>query len=504
MEAVAVDPIMARAAEGPGDDERLARLEGFRRDAYRCLTPRRNALFGLGDAVLCGDGPVTDLARLSLAAEFGRGHGALYDALNAGGVGIGRLRPLLAGVELPAWPGGGIRLAADVCSWLRPDAQTSPERLFCPVRGRGKNAKQMVAGWPYSFVAAVGPGRSSWTVLLDAVRLGPADDVMEVTAAQLREVVQRLIAAGQWHEGDPAIVISLDAGYAGARLAWLLRDLPVVLVVRVRSDRVYYRAPAPRAAGARGRRARHGAPLRCAAPGTWHGPDLETTAGSARHGPLAVTAWGRVHQMIHHGCSGWDQWPPGQEYPVIEGTLIRVAGTAPGLEPMWLWTSDPGAAQDPAAVAVLWQAYLRRFDIEHTFRFLKSQLGWDKAMLRDPAAADRWTWLIITCYTQLWLARDLAADIRLPWQRPRPRTPGAEPMTPGRVRAGFRVLRQITGTPASAGKYHTPGPGRPPGSRNKHQAPRYPAGKTTRGPSHHRKQDHKPGKKTHATTAHKG
>jgi hypothetical protein len=36
--------------------------------------------------------------------------------------------------------------------------------------------------------------------VLDAVRLGPDDDETEVTAAQVREVVTRLIAAGHWRE----------------------------------------------------------------------------------------------------------------------------------------------------------------------------------------------------------------------------------------------------------------------------------------------------------------
>ncbi len=57
------------------------------------------------------------------------------------------------------------------------------------------------------------------------------------------------------------------------------------------------------------------------------------------------------------------------------------------------------------------------------FRFLKQVLGWNRPKLRDPAAADRWTWLIIACYTQLYLARPLAADLRLPWQRPPVRPP---------------------------------------------------------------------------------
>jgi hypothetical protein len=484
MEAVAVAFSMAWVEAGAGSDGKdraLRRLAGFRDEVYRCLTRRGDALFELADAVLCAPGRVTDLARLSLAAEFRRGHGGLYDGLNAGRAEIGRLRRAVAGLPLPAWPDGQIRLGADVCNWLRPDAETSGERLFCAVHGRGKNSKQMIPGWPYSFVAVLGPGRSSWTLPLDAVRLRPHDDETEVTAAQLREVVARLIEAGRWKQGDPPVLIMMDSGYSGTRLAWLLADLPVTLAVRVRPDRVFYRPAPDRAPGTRGRTLRHDDPVKCADAATWTSPDLETDAESARHGPLAVMAWARVHQRIHRGCGGWDDWPPHREYPLIEGTLIRLAVTAPGragLEPMWLWASDPGAGLDADAAAVLWQAYLRRFDLEHMFRFLKSQLGWDKPMLRDPAAADRWTWLIIACYAQLWLARDLTADIRLPWQRPHPGTAGSRPMTPGRVRAGFRVVRQNAGTPASAGKYTRPGPGRPAGSRNKRKAPLRHVGKT--------------------------
>jgi hypothetical protein len=33
--------------------------------------------------------------------------------------------------------------------------------------------------------------------------------------------------------------------------------------------------------------------------------------------------------------------------------------------------------------------FLRRFDLEHTFRFVKQTLGWTKPRIRTPAAADR-------------------------------------------------------------------------------------------------------------------
>ena len=173
------------------------------------------------------------LAELSLAPEGRRGHGALYDALNCGKVQVARLRWALAGLPLPAWDDGRIRLAVDVSNWLRPDAATSPGRSFCHCYGRGKNSAQMIPGWPYSLVAALEPGRTSWTRLLDAVRLGPDDDLAAVTAAQVRGVIERIIAAGHWHDGDPDIMVIFDAGYEPARLAWLLRDLPVQVLGRL-------------------------------------------------------------------------------------------------------------------------------------------------------------------------------------------------------------------------------------------------------------------------------
>ena len=69
--------------------EPLAVLSRFRRDFHACLRARADELSELADAVLCADGPVRDLAGLSLAAEHRRGHGALYDAVNCGRVDIG-------------------------------------------------------------------------------------------------------------------------------------------------------------------------------------------------------------------------------------------------------------------------------------------------------------------------------------------------------------------------------------------------------------------------------
>jgi hypothetical protein len=143
-------------------------------------------------------------------------------------------------------------------------------------------------------------------------------------------------------------------------------------------------------------------------------------------------------------------------------------------KPVWLWSSATGTT--PAHLNRLWQAFLRRFDIEHTFRLFKQTLGWTTPKIRTPEAADRWTWLIIAAHTQLRLARPLATDLRRPWEKPA--TPGK--LTPARVRRGFRNLHPKTTHPARAPKPSTPGPGRPPGSKNRHPAPHHDVGKTTK------------------------
>src|SRR6266481_3689480 len=346
------------------------------------------------------------------------------------------------------WPG---------CRWPRSTgAATSPERLFCHVYGRGKGQAQMIPGWPYSVVAALEPGRTSWTAVLDAIRLGPDDDEAEVTAAQVREVISRLIEAGHWQEGDPPVLVIFDAGYDPMRLACQLADLPVEILGRLRSDRVLHFPVPARQPGTNGRPPRHGREFALADPATWPGPAVTTTTATTRYGTAAAQAWDRLHPRLTHRSAWLDHDGP---LPVIEGTLIRLqVDHLPGdrhPKPVWLWSSATGAP--PADLDRCWQAFLRRFDLEHTFRMFKQVLGWTTPKLRDPAAADRWTWLIITAYAQLRLARPLAADLRLPWERPAP--PGR--LTPARVRRGFRNIHATLPCLAGAPKPGKPGPGRP-------------------------------------------
>jgi hypothetical protein len=199
---------------------------------------------------------------------------------------------------------------------------------------------------------------------------------------------------------------------------------------------------------------------------------VTTTTATTRYGTAVARAWDRLHPRLTHRSAWIGHDGP---LPVIEGTLIRLqVDHLPGdrdPKPVWLWCSLTGAP--PAGVDRLWQAFLRRFDLEHTFRMFKQVLGWTAPKLRGPQAADRWTWLIITAHTQLRLARPLAADLRLPWERPAP--PGR--LTPARVRRGFRNIRAITGRPTGAPNPASPAPGGHPAPKNRRPAGRHDVGR---------------------------
>jgi hypothetical protein len=235
----------------------------------------------------------------------------------------------------------------------------------------------------------------------------------------------------------------------------------------MRADRVPRRSAPPRTPGQTGRPRRHGTEFVFGDPATWGTPDITTRTDTRLYGPALARAWNRLHPRLTHRTA-WIAHTG--NLPILEGTLIRLqverlpSGATP--KPVWLWHSrtDP----EPLDVDLLWQAFLRRFDIEHTFRLLKQTLGWVCPKIRTPQAADRWTWLILAAYTQLRLARPLAADLRRPWEQPTTQ----HRLTPARVRRGFRHLRpQLPAPPA-----HPNPPGQAqddPQAANTHPTPRH-------------------------------
>ncbi|MFJ5621067.1 hypothetical protein [Micromonospora sp. NPDC093243] len=101
--------------------------------------------------------------------------------------------------------------AVDATYWQRPDHRSGP--CVTPTAAARTSTSRCPAGrirW--------------WTALLEPQRLAPGDDAATVTAGQLRNIVRRLIATGQWRPGDLEFLVVANAGHDASRLALPLRE----------------------------------------------------------------------------------------------------------------------------------------------------------------------------------------------------------------------------------------------------------------------------------------
>jgi hypothetical protein len=441
-------------------------LQTFRRSFYECFHRRRDALFELADALLSADGAAPSPAHLSLEASHRRGWGSLYAALGRGRIDDEALRKLLACHPLAG--GDPPVYAVDASVWDRCDAETSPERGYYYHPSRHSAGQPIVAGWAYQFVAQLGFVRESWTAPVDVERLRPAQDANVVAAEQVEALLGRL------EEGIVPLFV-FDAGYDPVKLQRGLKGSVCQILVRLRAGRRFYGDPSLSDPPAHiGRPRRHGSKMKCNDPTTWPEPSAEYRCEDAGYGCVRVRAFSKLHPKVHNHEGRGSRGP----LPIVVGTLIlveveRLPRGERRREPrvLWLWWHGPeGMVPD---LDLLWRSYVRRFDLEHTFRFLKQSMGWTTPRVRHPQQADLWSWLVVAAYTQLRLARACVADMRLPWERRYDRGR----LTPVRVHRVVSSLLMELGTPAKAPKPCGRSPGRPKGSLSG-RAKRYPAIKT--------------------------
>jgi hypothetical protein len=433
----------------------LARLGAFRAELHATFTRRADALFELGDALLCAPA-VPSLPHLSLAPVCRRGWGRVYAALARGRIDTERLRGLLAS-HLP--DSDPPVFAVDVTTWPGCDAECSPCRGSYDHPSRHPAGRPIIAGWAFQWIGQLSFDRDSWTAPVDAARRHPAHDTDQQAAWQIRALLARLPPAPSRRCWCSTAATTLPSSpWTWPRSGWrcwcgwalTAASMPThhhaCLASRVGRAATGPSSTAPPRPPGRpdrhpdlsGRPVRHRDRHRV-------GRAASQTATPPGHAPEDATDRAR-HHPPRPGPAG-----PRQDGPT-EGA-VAVVGRPRRARP------GPGLA-----------GYVRRFDLEHTVRFAKQTLGWTTPRPRHPEQADRWTWLVLATYAQLRLARQLAGDQRLPWERPRPQ----RRLSPVRVRRGFPQLLGALGSAAAAPKPAGRSPGRPRGSRSG-PASRYPA-----------------------------
>jgi hypothetical protein len=433
----------------------LRDLQRFRRQMYGCFGRWADTLFELVDALAGSVRPVGSVAELMFEPALRRGWGSLYQAVQRGVVDRAAARALLARWVRPA---GRLMFAVDVSKFPRPDTRfVADVGMQYAAERDGSGSAPAVPGWAMQWVCQVGLDgneigavKRSWSLPMDVRRVGTADNANEMAVAQIADLVAQLRAAGN---GQVPLFL-LDVGYCPIFATQHLPDGAQILV-RLRCDRVFFARPPARTPGRVGAPRKHGPRFALDEPDTWGVPDAEHT----RTDPDGTVVHTRAWHHHHPEPRPRRKW---EGTGVVEGTLIRRERThrSGRVQVWWLWWAGPADAFDLPWLA---DAYRHRFTIEHGFRFKKQDLGWTGYTPLDPAQAEQWSWLVGLAYAQLHLARGLAADLRLPWERPCP----PEHLSPRRVRRVFRQVTATLPTPANSPKPSRPGPGRPKGSTNK-------------------------------------
>src|ERR1035437_10091988 len=362
-------------------DQAITELRDSRPSPHQCPPPWGDALFELTDAALCSPTPVGSVPSLSLEPEFRRSHGSLYKSLADGDVAESRLRELVVTHRTKDWP---LVFAVDASTWDRCDAECSPERGFHYSASKHSAGQPIVAGWSYQWICQLNWAPDSWTAPLDALRITPSMDGLGATIEQVKRLV------GLLPDGREVPLFVFDAGYDGIALGHGLADTRAEVLVRIASTRVFHPDPEARMDRARGRPPRHGPRFVLSDRSTWPTPDGALTTTVPRYGKVKVSASHNLHPKLHRR----GRWRDCDEPPIVKGSVILVEvehlpkPTGRIKKTLWLWWSGDGLPN----LDLCWRAYLRRFDIEHTFRFVKGTLGWTTPALRMPEQADRWTW----------------------------------------------------------------------------------------------------------------
>jgi hypothetical protein len=457
---------VSRSVPDPSLSAQVRALQRFRDTLYDCFGAWRDTLFELVDALLASPARPPSVPWLTLEAPLRRGHGSVYRALARGHIDTAALaRTLTTLVVGSAGPDEDLVFALDCSQWPRPHADTSPGRTlnYDASKDRRDRRAPVTEGWWFQWLAATNIEHSSWAPPIDLTRIGPGDNHHKVAVTQIRALLDRLPA-----DTARVPVVCMDGDYSPAWIGRQLAGQRVQLLIRVRSNSVMLTDPPPRKAGARGRPPVHGPAMKLSKPETWPEPDeiqiVPPRPNRGRPRELSVLAWHGLHPRHSKKLDEPGHTPhSGKPREIVRGSVIRIQSADSAEKPIWLFHTGPEGSFD---LDRLWRAYLRRFHIEHLFRFCKQHLGWTLPRLRTPDQAQRWSWLIAAAYACLHAARDLVGDHRMPWEP-------AGLMSPLRVKRGFRVLLAELGTPAKSRKPFRPGPGRPPG-RTSTPAPRHP------------------------------
>src|SRR6059058_3134370 len=398
-------------------------LKEFRHGMSHGFGHAKDALFNLVDA-LCSEAGASSFPELSFSPFFERTWASLYEALEDGQIDAERLRKVF--VDFAPLPAAGetVFLGVDTSNLYRPEAETAEDRTLVPIANLPKNTHAASPGWVMSHVVLLPKQAGQGTFTLDTARVASTEQATEVAARQLRAVVALLLARGL----HPIIVG--DRWYACAPFLARLADVEEALLLRVKSNRVFYRPAPGRLPGQLGASRKDGERFQCQDESS-HGEPDETWEGlDAKGARIEVRCWNHLHLRTA-------RWV---EVSLIQ--IIRHGASGKARDPKISWFVWKGACPAPLA------------EMSPTYRFDKQELLWDEPRLSSPQRTEGWTHIVACPHNLLVLARPLVQGCYRPWET------HSSVRTLAQVRRAMPTLLQQLGTPARAPQLRGKAPGR--------------------------------------------
>ncbi len=417
-------------------------LKHIRQHLYESLERGADALFNLGDALLC-ESQAQSLPELSLSPFFERQWPSVYEALEDGRINVEQVRALWVSVLLAEHAENDlIWMAVDGSNLARPDAPTSADRTIIHLPNLPLVDKPISIGWTFSTVVLVPEQASSWTPILDQQRITSEQTAIEVAIAQLQALKPLL--------GKRRVIILADRWYGTPEFLRACHELGYSVLIRLKSNRKLYRVPVRRYK--RGAPPKDGPLFQGKRPET-HGTADEVWSEEPPEGrPVHISRWNHLH------------FQQDRELDLSVICVEREAAKGSKRDPRVSWFV---MLDESVPLPHIEKQYRRRFSQEHGYRFLKQDLLWTRVHVRTPAQFERWSWLVVLVFNQLYLARQLGQALHRPWEST------ARPVTPQQVRRVMPTILLQVGTPARPCQPRGKSPGRAKGFRPE-PAPRFP------------------------------
>ncbi len=394
----------------------IAQLQRFRQQAYNLLGGAKDATFELMDAVLTTRN-VYCLADFSLSPLFRRQWSSVYESLQDCRPNRNKLMRLYL-QKIPMDDSKYITGGIDHTSVTRLHSPTLKERGY---HHQPSAPGKVTIGQGYSTIAWIPEEKGSWALPIRHERITSFETPIGKAAWQLKQVIKHT---------NKRVLALLDSEYGNASWVNQTGDIEADCLIRIRSNCCLWAEPGQYRG--RGRPRKHGDKFKLNEHSTWW-PATETIdLEDTKLGEIKIRKWSKLHFRNSSSVS--------MNLILVERLSPNKKGSSP--KPLWLvWIGD---VMPP--LEIIWKKYLRRFAVDHWYRFAKQRLHWTLPALSTPHQCERWSDLMPLMTWQLWLARDLVKDYHLPWQKPQTL------LTPGRVAQSMLGLLVEIGTPAVSPK----------------------------------------------------